>query len=242
MQNDSNLNNIIIFDKVGKIFQPGSEHALENVSFTISQGDFVCLVGPSGEGKSTILKIISGIEKQTSGEVKLPDKVAMVFQTIALFPWLTVFENVAIPLRVKKLKEFEVHKISMKYIEMMKLKDFINHRPADLSGGQKQRVGIARALAIEPEVLLLDEPFSALDPKSTSELHDDIISIWENTKQTIVMVSHQIEEAVSLSKRVLLIKQYKLEHEFKIDLPYPRREQGEAFMQEVSKIRKEFFK
>ncbi len=124
----------------------------------------------------------------------------------------------------------------------MKLTEFISHRPTELSGGQKQRVGIARALALDPEVLLLDEPFSALDPKTTAELHDDIIAIWEKTGKTMVMVSHLIEEAVSLAGRILLVKHGKIAHSFDISLPYPRREQETAFMQEVGKIRTEFFK
>ena len=233
---------IIEFKDVGKIYQPVNGRALEHASFSVSIGEFVCLVGPSGEGKSTILKIISGIEKETSGTVVKPEKVAMVFQTVALLPWLTVFDNVAMGLRAKNLPEVEVQKIASKYIEMMKLKDFRGQRPADLSLGQKQRVGIARALAVDPEVLLLDEPFSALDPKITAELHDDIIAIWKETKKTIIMVSHLIEEAVSLAQRVILIKKYKLEHIFEISLPYPRRERETEFMQEVTKIRREFFK
>ena len=232
----------IEFKNVSKIYQPNNQHALIDVSFTVSDGEFVAFVGPSGYGKSTILKIISGIEKETSGAVIKPERVGMVFQTVALLPWLSVFDNVAMGLRAQNIKEKDVHSTSMKYIEMMKLKDFINHRPADLSGGQKQRVGIARALAINPEVLLLDEPFSALDPKTTAELHDDIIAIWKETKKTIVMVSHLIEEAVSLADKIFLIKKYRLEHTFNISLSYPRREQETAFMQEVTKIRKEFFK
>jgi len=120
--------------------------------------------------------------------------------------------------------------------------EFENKYPGDLSGGQRQRVGIARALAIDPHVLLLDEPFSALDAKTTAELHDDIISVWHSTKKTIVLVSHLIEEAVSLASRVILMKDGTIANEFKIDLPYPRREQGAEFMSRVQHIRKEFFK
>ena len=233
---------IIEFKNVSKIFQPNNQKALENVSFIVNEGEFVCLVGPSGDGKSTILKIISGIEMPTSGQVVKPDNVAMAFQTVALLPWLNVFDNVALGLRAKNLPEHEVQKIVSKYLEMMKLKDLINHRPVDLSGGQKQRVGIARALAVDPAVLLLDEPFSALDPKTTAELHDDIINIWRETKKTIVMVSHLIEDAVALAGRVILMKEGTVAREFFISLPYPRHEQGALFIHDVLQIRKEFFK
>ena len=167
----------------------------------------------------------------------------MVFQTIALFPWLSVFENVALGLRAKhNLPESAIIRTATKYIEMMNMSGFVTKYPHELSGGQRQRVGIARALAINPKVLLLDEPFSALDPKTTAELHDDVIRIWRETGKTIIMVSHLIEEAVSLADRVLLVKKYTVSHEFTIDFPYPRREQAVDFSREVLKIRKEFFK
>lgn len=233
---------IIEFKNVSKIYKLEKRTALEDVNFKVDEGEFVSLIGPSGEGKTTVLKIISGIEEPTKGSVVKPKSVSMVFQTIALFPWLDVFENVAIGLRSKKLSEQEIEKIVLHYLEMVKMKNSIYSRPADLSGGQKQRIGIARALAVEPQVLLLDEPFSALDPKTTAELHDDILEIWKATGKTIVMVSHLIEEAVSLAQRILLIKKYKLDNIFNVDFPYPRREQEERFIHEVSKIRKEFFK
>src|SRR5437870_2664186 len=123
----------------------------------------------------------------------------------------------------------------------MQMEDFADKQPADLSGGQRQRVGIARALAVDPAVLLLDEPFSALDPKTTAELHDDLIKIWRDMKKTIVMVSHLIEEAVSLADRVILMREGSIDSIYPIALPYPRRE-NDGFHHEVMKIRKEFFK
>ncbi len=156
MLNDTNSNNIIRFSGVSKIFEPIHEVALSNVTFEVAKGEFFCIIGPSWEGKSTILQVIAGLEKESSGTIMKPKNVAMVFQAGALLPWLTVSENVALGLTAKKLAEPEIHSISMKYIEMMGLKGLEAKYPRDLSGGQRQRVGIARALAVDPAVLLLD--------------------------------------------------------------------------------------
>jgi ABC-type nitrate/sulfonate/bicarbonate transport system ATPase subunit len=242
MRNDLNLNNIIEFEKVGKIFEPQGDVALRDISFTVKNGEFVCIIGPSGCGKSTVLNIISGLEKESSGNVVTPKNISMVFQSGALFPWLNVYDNVAIGLRAKDLDEIEVKKISQDNISMMGLSDYIEKFPRELSGGQRQRVGIARALAVNPEVLLLDEPFSALDAKMTEELHQDVLKIWGKTKITIVMVSHSIEEATGLADRVILMKNGSIDQEFKISLPHPRHEQAENFIHEVNDIRRRFFK
>lgn len=242
MQNDSDSNNSIAFLDVGKEYGPHRELALKNVSFSVREGEFVCLVGPSGGGKSTILKIIAGLEEPTAGTAKKPGAVSMAFQSGALLPWRTVSENVAFGLEAKGVSPAAVRREVAKYLGMMRLWEFADKYPADLSGGQRQRVGIARALAVNPSVLLLDEPFSALDAKTTAELHDDLIRIWRETKKTVVMISHLIEEAVSLSERVILIKNHTVAGVFSISLPYPRREQGEGFVREVQKIRREFFR
>jgi len=242
MPNDSNSNKIISFDKVSKVYEPGGEPALREVSFSVTTGEFVCIIGPSGGGKSTLLKIIAGLESASSGSVFKPDNVSMVFQAGALFPWLNVFENVALGLRLKRLPETKIRAQSLAYIEMMKLGGMEEKYPRELSGGQSQRVGIARALTVDPAVLLLDEPFSALDPQTTEELHEDVIKVWRETKKTIVMVSHLIEEAVSLADRIFLIRNYALENIFPVTLPRPRRENEEKFAHEVLLIRKKFFK
>jgi len=251
MPNVSDLNNsasgagttaIVAFSTVRKIYEPQKTAALSGATFSVERGEFICLVGPSGEGKTTILKLIAGLEAPTSGKITRPAKVAMSFQSAALLPWLSVFENIALGLRTWDIPEKELVETVRRYIAMMELGDIEEKRPPELSGGQAQRVGIARALAVDPDVLLLDEPFSALDAKTTAELHDDIIAIWRKTRKTIIMVSHIIEEAVSLSDRVLLIKKGAVAQEFPINLPYPRREQGEAFLRDVSRIRKEFFR
>lgn len=231
---------VIVFKDVSKIYS-AKEVALMRVSFDVREGEFVCLIGASGSGKSTILKIIAGLEKESSGTVEKPDGISMAFQGAALFPWLTVYENIAFGARAMKMKDEEIRKQVERYATMLGLTDHLFKYPAALSGGQKQRVGIARALAVEPAVLLLDEPFSALDPKTTAELHDDVLKLWRETGKTILMVSHLIEEAVSLAGRIILVKDHTVANVFPVDLPYPRREQEGHFEKEVMKIRKEFF-
>jgi NitT/TauT family transport system ATP-binding protein len=245
---------IIELQKVGKRFFGEKAPAVHDVSFSVQEGEFVCLVGPSGCGKTTILKLIAGLEEKTTGAITKPAAVAMTFQSAALLPWLTVFENVALGLRQPRRPAGVgiptsgqagasgniAHAVDreLRAVDMLTMHD---KYPADLSGGQRQRVGIARALAVEPAVLLMDEPFSALDPKTTAELHDDLLKIWHETKKTIVMVSHLIEEAVSLADRVILMREGTIDQIFPIDLPYPRRE-SEHFHREVMKIRREFFR
>lgn len=232
-----NVSALIKFDKVGVVF--GDDVALRNASFAVQKGEFVCLVGQSGSGKSTVLKLIAGLESPSSGKVSRPENIAMVFQNGALLPWLTVVENIALGLSAK-VPPHAAERTCRTYIEMTGLQKFIDKYPRELSGGQRQRVGIARALAAEPSVLLLDEPFSALDIATTDELHRDLIAIWEKTGQTIVMVSHSIEEAVTLASRVLLVKDHTIAQSFDITLARPRREQEGGFEHEVMRIRREF--
>ena len=232
---------VIEFRHIGKVFPGELRPALRDVSFAVAEGEFVCLIGASGGGKTTVLKLIAGLEAPTEGTLTKPAKVAMTFQQGALFPWLTVFENAALGLRQSGASESEVSRVVEKGLRAMNMQTYAQKYPADLSGGQRQRVGIARALAVDPQVLLLDEPFSALDPKTTAELHDDLIAIWRETKKTIVMVSHVIEEAVSLADRVVLMRDGTVDMIFPVDLSYPRRE-NEHFHQEVMRIRREFFR
>jgi NitT/TauT family transport system ATP-binding protein len=171
-----------------------------------------------------------------------PDNVAMVFQSGALLPWLTALDNVGLGLAAKGLAPIHVRAESEKYIAMMGLREFAAKYPRELSGGQRQRVGIARAFAVDPDVLLLDEPFSALDPKITEELHRDVLKIWQSTGKTIVMVSHAIEEAVTLADRIFLVKNHTIEKTFSITLPRPRRDNETGFAHEVQQVRREFFK
>lgn len=242
MQKDTSSNKpTISFLSLDKIYPGNPMPSLSAVSFDVREGEFFCIVGPSGCGKSTVLKIIAGLEEPSGGELVKPAKVSMVFQGGALLPWLSVYENVALGLRARDESESKVKEFCEKYIEMCGLGEFAFKFPRDLSGGQRQRVGLARALAVEPQVLLLDEPFSALDTATTEELHKDLLKIWQQTKKTIVMVSHSIEEAVSLADRIMLMKAGRVEQIFEIKLPYPRREMAAEFMHDVQSIRKKFF-
>lgn len=232
---------MIKFINISKIYPGNSKSSLQDVSFEVQDGELFVIVGPSGCGKSTVLKIIAGLEAVSGGEIQAPKDVSMVFQTGALLPWLNVFDNVALGVRAQKYGEKKVAEQCEKYIHMVGLKEYEKKYPHELSGGQRQRVGLARALAVEPKVLLLDEPFSALDTATTEELHKDLLKIWQATKKTIVMVSHSIEEAVSLADRIMLMKNGKMEQVFTINLPYPRREKEAEFMRDVQNIRKRLF-
>jgi len=233
--------NIIEFKNVGKRYLGERTPAVHDISFSVAEGEFVCLIGPSGCGKTTVLKLIAGLEEKTTGTITRPDGVSMAFQSGALLPWLTVFDNAALGLRQRKERAEKISQAVDRELRSVGMLTLHDKYPADLSGGQRQRVGIARALAVDPPVLLLDEPFSALDAKTTAELHDDLTKIWRETKKTVLMVSHLIEEAVSLGGRVILMRDGTIDQTFQIDLPYPRRE-SEHFHREVMKIRREFFR
>jgi len=208
---------------------------LDNVNFSVGNDEFVCLVGPSGCGKSTLLRIIAGLEKADSGRILFrgvpitqPNpKIAMVFQLFGLLPWKTALENVELPLEVLGVeKENRLH-IAEEYLKMVELEGFENTYPHDLSGGMKQRVGIARALALKPEVLLMDEPFSSLDELTAKTLRELVLNIWRNPAlptNTFIMVSHNVEEAVFMADRVIVMspRPGKVVGEVKIDLSRPR--------------------
>jgi NitT/TauT family transport system ATP-binding protein len=232
---------IIDLKNIHKTYPGTGTPALRDVSLAIKAEEFVTIIGPSGCGKSTLLKIIAGLEQADRGTVEVPKELSMVFQNAALLPWLTVKDNVAFGLHAQHKDTKEIEHLRKQHLELVGLQAFGEKYPRELSGGQRQRVGIARALAVKPKVLLLDEPFSALDPKTTEELHQDILKIWRETKITIMMVSHLIEEAVSLADRVILMKNGSIEEIFPVTFPYPRRESGSAFHELVQKIRAKFF-
>lgn len=206
--------------------------ALDGINLKVDEGDFVCIVGPSGCGKSTFLNIVAGLEKPDSGEVLLngktittpgPDRT-MVFQEGALFPWLKVIDNVEFGLKMAGIPKDERAQISQRYLDMMQLTKFANSYTYQLSTGMKQRVAIARALVMDPEILLMDEPFAALDAQTRDLLLVELQLIWERTKKTILFVTHSIAESVILGNRVVVFKNRpsKIKKEFVIDYRRPR--------------------
>ena len=206
--------------------------ALRDVNLSISKGEFVCLIGASGRGKSTLLRIIAGFETATSGTVEMygtpitapgPER-GMVFQDFALFPWLTVKENIAFGPKQRGLPQVNLDEIAARYTDMVGLTKFANYYPSQLSGGMKQRVAIARVLANDCEVLLMDEPFGALDALTREKLQQELLEIWERTKVTVIFVTHSVEEAVVLSDRVVVMTAGpgRIEHDARIQLPRPR--------------------
>lgn len=230
------MTNIITLKNISKIYKGGSKKALDNINLEIREGEFFSFVGPSGSGKSTILKLITKIEKQTQGEITAPDNIGMVFQLGALFPWLTAIGNVMFPLKMMGVSVSKAKEEAKRELEMVSLTNFEHKYPRELSGGQRQRVGIARALVIDPKVLILDEPFSALDPLTTKGLYKDLLRIWEKTSKTIVLVSHSLEEAVFLSDRVGVIKEGRLIKILDIDLKRPRDMRNEGFNKKLEEL------
>jgi len=208
---------------------------LDNVSFSVGKDEFLCLVGPSGCGKSTMLRIMAGLETPDSGRIlfngepvtRPSPKIAMVFQLFGLLPWKTALENVEVPLEVLGVTKQSRAHIAEEYLQMVGLEGFENTYPHDLSGGMKQRVGIARALALKPEVLLMDEPFSSLDELTAKTLRELVLNIWQNPTlptNTFIMVSHNVEEAVFMADRVIIMspRPGKVVGEVKVNIPRPR--------------------
>jgi NitT/TauT family transport system ATP-binding protein len=205
-------------------------HALRDVSFDVRPHEFLSIIGPSGCGKSTVLRILGGLVAPTSGDVEVsgrpvtspgPDR-ATVFQHPSLMPWRTVRDNVTLALEFAKVPRDQRRERADAYIELVGLADFADHHPRELSGGMQQRVGLARALAVEPTVLLMDEPFGALDAITRTQMQDELLRIWEQTTKTVIFITHAIEEAVLLADRVIVMGQGDIAREVLVDLPRPR--------------------
>jgi len=181
--------------------------AAANVNFTVKRGEFVCIVGPSGCGKTTVLRILAGLEQPFSGEFRLHTSAqpAMVFQEASVLPWLTVAQNVAFPLKLKGVAAKEQRARVAELLELTGLTDFADARPHQLSGGMKQRVSVARALVDDRDILLMDEPFGALDEQTRLVLQQELLRIWERTGKTVVFITHSVDEALTLADRVLVM-------------------------------------
>jgi NitT/TauT family transport system ATP-binding protein len=227
----------IVLTGVRKSYESPPVYVVHDFTLSVNRSEFFCLVGASGCGKSTVLKMIAGIECWSSGTIVKPDHIGMVFQSNALLPWLTVEDNVAFAARMQKFPCQKVKAVTAKCLKMVHLSEFAKKLPRELSGGMRQRVGIARALAVESDVLLMDEPFSALDPMICEELYVELLQIWRSTKKTIVMISHHFEEAVTLADRIGIMKEGNLKEILTIDLPRPRSEDDPNFMMQVKKTR-----
>ncbi len=208
------MDNHVELDNVSKFYDAERKlHALHEVSFGIGPGEFVSIVGPSGCGKSTLLKIIAGLDKPSSGEVRFNggpvqgphDKISMVFQAFGLFPWRNVLENVEYGLEMQKVPKKERRELSEQYLEMVGLGGYEHMYPKQLSGGMRQRVGIARALAVEPEVVLMDEAFSAIDEVTADVLREEVTDIHKQTGKTFVLVTHNLSEAIELADKVVVL-------------------------------------
>lgn len=248
----------IMLDNIGMTYKTTDGKdvtALTSVSLDIQKGEFISLLGPSGCGKTTLLRIMADLLQPTQGTItvggetprqaRLKQRYGIVFQSAVLYDWRTVKKNVMLPLEIMHIPKAERLERADKMLELVGLTDFANHYPNQLSGGMQQRVGIARALALQPEILLMDEPFSALDEFTREKLHMDLLKIWRKTNKTIIFVTHNIQESVFLSDRVCVLSPHpgRLSAVVDINLPRPRtmdmRNTAE-FTELVAKVRGSF--
>lgn len=226
---------ILVADEITMTFQgqQGALEALESVSLQVDAGEFLCIVGSSGCGKSTLLRVLGGLVRPTSGEVYVEGElltaprrqIGFVFQKANLMPWRTVLRNITLPLEIQGLKAEQTGRQAKELLRLVGLKGFENAYPHELSGGMEQRVVIARALIHDPAILLLDEPFGALDALTREQMNLELLRIWEAKRKTVVMVTHSIQEAIFLADRILVMSSRPghIEASFPVPLPRPRR-------------------
>ena len=227
---------------VTKVYEdpPQIVTALKDISFHVNEGEFLCIVGPSGCGKSTLLRMIAGLDRPSSGQIRFRgdlltaphSKISMVFQTFALLPWRTVIQNVEFGLEVQGRSKNERAEVAMDLLEMVGLKGSENLFPKQLSGGMKQRVGIARALAIDPEVVLMDEAFSAIDEFTAESLRAEVAEIHSETRKTFLLVTHNLPEAIELADRILVLssRPAKIKSIVGVELERPRVQTDSEFV------------
>ena len=239
----------VVVDGLGKRYDSDRQtvQALSDVNFSVGTGEFVCLVGPSGCGKTTLFRLIAGLETPTTGDVLLDGEPVtcpgtdrgMVFQEYGLFPWRTVRENVAFGLEEQGVDGAERKRRVAEMIDLVGLSGFADAYPKELSGGMKQRVGIARALAVDPELLLMDEPFGSVDAQTRDMLHGELLEVWAETGKTVLFVTHDVEEAVTLADRVVVMAADpgRVREVVPVGLERPRVRTDAAFADRVEHIR-----
>lgn len=242
---------LVELKRIAQAYGSGEQRfvAVENVNLTIAEGEFVALLGPSGCGKSTLLRLITGLQRPSEGTVfyrgeplqGVNPKATIVFQTFALFPWLTVFENVDLALKVRQIPEKTRTAKTLDLIDRVGLDGFESAYPRELSGGMRQKVGFARAMAVEPELLCLDEPFSALDPLSAESLRGELLELWTSNAiptKAILMVSHNIDEAVLLADRIVVMDKDpgRIVSTLQNQLPHPRERKSAQFQSMVDQV------
>ena len=240
MEHDSKI--ILALSRVSMRFDDELDKgalALKDITFAIAKGSFVSIVGPSGAGKSTLMRTVLGLLEPSSGIITRNfSRPAMVFQNYALFPWLSALENVAFGLKMQGVPRAEREKIAREKLREVGLERFEKHYPGELSGGQRQRVGLARALAISPDLLIMDEPFSNLDTITAEALKKDLLSIWRTYGITILMVNHLLPDAIELSDEILIMKAHPgmIDKTIRVDLPRPRETRSDAFYKHVDAL------
>jgi NitT/TauT family transport system ATP-binding protein len=217
----------VSISEVSKVYGPAGAHtfALDRISLEVDKGEFVCLVGASGCGKTTLLNLVAGLDRPGKGEISVEGRPALLFQDAGLFPWLTVERNVELALRLRKVPRAARNQRVTELLHAVHLLDFADRRPHELSGGMRQRVALARALAQEAQVLLMDEPFGALDAITRDLLHDELEKVWTETGITVLFVTHNVREAVRLGDRVLVLSSRpgRVVEEFPVPIARPRR-------------------
>lgn len=243
----------IVLEGVGRMFENSKKETLSGIDLTINDGEFICVVGPSGCGKSTLINLIAGLDKPDEGHIYVdgsevtgpgPDRVVM-FQEAGLYPWLNVIENVMLGMKFNGISNEERQKRAKHYLKMVHLWDFKDYRIHELSGGMKQRAALARALCMESRVLLMDEPFSALDKQTINKLRDELQDIWQQMKMTVVFITHSMEEAIFFGDRIIVMGENpgKIKRIVENPIQRPRHIEGREFVELrqmlLSELRKE---